>query len=209
MTRASAKRTYDNSLREQQAQATRERILDAMAEQLAGDGYAEFSVGRVAKRAGVSEPTIYRHFGGREGLFLAFNEWFEQRSGHPGYPGSIDDFLDGGIARVFAYFEEHEAYIRAARTSRVAEVFKPGRKRRGERLGKVMNEVTEHLDPAEAKQAKAVLRYLLSSTAYLGLKDESGLSTEQAAAAAEWATRVLVDDLRARKPRRKSASKKR
>lgn len=207
MVRKTPKRSYDNSLREEQAQATRERILEAMAQQLAEDGHAEFSCARVAKRAGVSEPTVYRHFGGREGLFEAFSTWFEKRGGHPGEPESAEQFLENGIDRVFAYFEEHEPYIRAAQTREMAEVVKPGRKKRRQRLSKVLAPMLEHLDAQEGKQVQAILGYLLSARAYLTLKDEFGLSTEEAAAAVNWAMRTLARELQPTTSRRKGRAK--
>ena len=48
--------------------ATHERILDAAAAELAGDGLA---VGRVAARAGVSRQAVHYHFGGSAGLRAA------------------------------------------------------------------------------------------------------------------------------------------
>jgi AcrR family transcriptional regulator len=196
----SPKRSYDNSLREQQAQATRERILDGMARDIADHGFEEFSIARVAKRAGVSEPTIYRHFGGREQLFEAFSDWFEARSSHPGYPKTFAELLETGIDGAFAYFDAHEPYIRAARASKLAEVFKPGRRRRQRLLAEVLATATERLDPAQAKPVVAVLGMLISSRTYLALKDDYGLSTEQAAAAVNWAVRALADQLERQRP---------
>jgi len=63
MTRiADAGRPYNNELRAQQAEATRSRILDATIRVMAG-GVGTLSIPDVAREAGVSVPTIYRHFG--------------------------------------------------------------------------------------------------------------------------------------------------
>ncbi|MCF7548730.1 TetR/AcrR family transcriptional regulator [Pseudonocardia sp. WMMC193] len=49
----------------------RRRILDAAVEVLAAAGFEAASLSEVAARAGVSRPTVYRHFGTREQLVSA------------------------------------------------------------------------------------------------------------------------------------------
>lgn len=53
------------------ARNQRERLVAAMAEVCAERGYAETSVERVAKRAGVSSVTFYKQFSGKEDCLLA------------------------------------------------------------------------------------------------------------------------------------------
>lgn len=53
------------------ARNQRERLVAAMAEVCAERGYAETSVERVAKRAGVSSVTFYKQFAGKEDCLLA------------------------------------------------------------------------------------------------------------------------------------------
>src|SRR5215216_737500 len=57
-----ATRTYNSPLRAEQMEQTRERILEAAAEQLLEEGLEELSLPRAAQRARVSVPTIYRDF---------------------------------------------------------------------------------------------------------------------------------------------------
>ena len=54
-------RTYRSELRAQQADETRARILDATVRVMAR-GLASLSIPAVAREAGVSVPTVYRHF---------------------------------------------------------------------------------------------------------------------------------------------------
>jgi len=64
-------RTYRSELREDQARATRERILDAVAALLrAGD--AELTYVSIARAARVSTPTVYRNFPTRKDLYEAY-----------------------------------------------------------------------------------------------------------------------------------------
>lgn len=59
-----------------QQQTQRERILEAAYRLVASHGMARTTVEDVAKAAGVSRPTIYRHFpGGKDGLFGEVVAW--------------------------------------------------------------------------------------------------------------------------------------
>jgi AcrR family transcriptional regulator len=50
----------------------RERLLLAAGDLFATHGYAEASVGQVLQAAGVQAPTLYHHFGDKEGLYVAW-----------------------------------------------------------------------------------------------------------------------------------------
>jgi AcrR family transcriptional regulator len=53
------------------AEATRQRLLDAAAEEFAGCGIAGARVDRIARAAGSNKAQIYHYFGSKEGLFEA------------------------------------------------------------------------------------------------------------------------------------------
>lgn len=50
---------------------TRDRILDAATELFLGQGYGTTSLDQVAAKAGVTKPTVYSHFGSKDGLLEA------------------------------------------------------------------------------------------------------------------------------------------
>ena len=58
-------------LREDSAD-TRTRVLDALSQLLRGGSLAATTIEEVARQAGVSSVTVYRHFGDRKGLLRAF-----------------------------------------------------------------------------------------------------------------------------------------
>lgn len=64
-------RKYVSPTREQQAAATRSRILDAAEHLLAQKGFAGMTVAEVAKRAGVSSQTVYAIFSSKAGIISA------------------------------------------------------------------------------------------------------------------------------------------
>jgi len=53
---------------------TRERVLEAAAELIAGQGYAATSIAQIGQRAGANSASIYWAFGSKEGLLAAVME---------------------------------------------------------------------------------------------------------------------------------------
>lgn len=77
-------RPYDTTRRREQATVTRERIVTAGCDLLhAGSirDWKRLSVRAVAERAGVSERTVYRHFGNERGLTDAVMHRLETEAG--------------------------------------------------------------------------------------------------------------------------------
>jgi len=69
------------SLREEQVRLTQQRILDTFESELLERGYADISIRSVAKRAGISVPTVYRHYPNKEALLLALMESTQDEKG--------------------------------------------------------------------------------------------------------------------------------
>lgn len=61
-------RVYRSRLREEQALATRVRVIDAARNLFQAPGYASTSIAAVAEAAGVSPETIYKTFGSKRGI---------------------------------------------------------------------------------------------------------------------------------------------
>jgi AcrR family transcriptional regulator len=67
------------SYRQEQAQATRDRICAAARRLFAVDGYQMTSVAAIAKEAGVAERTVYSAFGAKREILSAICEsWLEE-----------------------------------------------------------------------------------------------------------------------------------
>jgi AcrR family transcriptional regulator len=64
-------RPYKQVAREQSRQRTREALLDAAEEELSKGGWSQASLEGLAAKAGVTKPTVLRHFGSKEGLIEA------------------------------------------------------------------------------------------------------------------------------------------
>ena len=68
-------RPYRLGRREQTAQQTRDKVLEAAAELLSEDGFRGITIKRVALAADVSRVTVYDHFRDKAGLLEALAWW--------------------------------------------------------------------------------------------------------------------------------------
>jgi AcrR family transcriptional regulator len=94
---------------------TRRRILDATQKVLARSGHRNLQLSDVAAEAGVSRPTLYRHFGTREGLLEEF-ALYEQDRFDAGIMAAIaglrgDDRLDAALRFIVEFQHTHTAAV--------------------------------------------------------------------------------------------------
>jgi AcrR family transcriptional regulator len=186
------------SLREQQAEAARQRILRAVVTLLEEAGVEDLTMPQVAAESGISLRTVYRYYPTREQLLEAAGRWIGSELFGQGYPRSLDDVADTFVDGC-REFDRHPGLVRALALSGLGrEVRAP---RRGERLaairGALLAEVGD-LSERELRHAEAVLAYLHNMLAFTTLREEHGLAAGEIADALGWAIRTLVDDLRRR-----------
>lgn len=191
------KRPYESALRARQASQTRERILAAFAEQIVESGGGDASIERLAKRAGVSLRTVYHHFPRRDDLLDAITVWLDETTGALGLsmPDTVEGFLDF-VPRVFATFDDSETLIRAQLVTDLGrDIRHRGRSKRRPAIDALVAQAVPGLPPPELARATAIVHYLTSSEAWRSLKDESGMSGEEAGAAVAWAIRTLFESM--------------
>jgi AcrR family transcriptional regulator len=187
------------TLREQHAEATRERILSAVAD-LIEDGQPEdVTMPGVAAASGVSLRTIYRYYPTRERLLGAAGRWIgEVLLQHPDYPRDLDevaDIFEAGCPD----FDERPGLVRAMALSQLGQRVRGYRRR--ERLDAIraaLRAEVGDLPEEELRRAEAILAYLHNMLAFTTLREESGLSGEEIGKAVGWAIRTMVADLRRR-----------
>lgn len=186
------------SIRDQHLLATRKAILTALGDQIAESGTMGFTIKDVAARAGVTPRTVYNHFPTREELSNAFavhvEEVLQAKVGEaPDERMRIAD-LPALILRLYPILEADEASLRAYAmlmvASRAPATVATDRSRRFEDM------LQAELGPLPDDQAHAVvaaLRMFASTVGWHLLTEHHGLSAEDAAHTASWATRVLLD----------------
>lgn len=188
-------RAYDNTLRQEQALQTRLRILEAAVEMLSAGRAEEVTLAQVARAAGVSEPTLYRHFGSRDRLYEAIEAHAQARLGVPPMPDTLAG-MPAHLAELFELFGAHAPLVRAlVRTRLGREVRARGRARRQARFREMVARHAPELDEASLARATGALRVLASWESFEMMTGELGLTTQGAAEAVTWATRTLLDGL--------------
>ncbi|HKN00712.1 MAG TPA: TetR/AcrR family transcriptional regulator [Candidatus Binataceae bacterium] len=96
-------------------EATRRRILGAVGQLLAAEGFRALGINAIARRARADKTLIYRYFGGLPQLLAAYAEegdfwWKVEDLIGPHLPPPADDTLAGWIALVF---RRHVAALKA------------------------------------------------------------------------------------------------
>lgn len=184
------------SLREEHVERTRERLIDAAIELLITGGPAEFSLREVAKLAGVSAPTAYRHFPTKESLYEALRVYFEARIYNPESVASLDHLIDV-LPAIHRSLVDNARLLRAYVRSNTAGEFRlKGRKRRGKWFAHLTKAVAPSLAQQEVDAFAAMLHLFASSATWELWTDIWQLEGEQAGRVAAWAVRALRDALR-------------
>jgi AcrR family transcriptional regulator len=194
-----APRRYRSELRAQQAEATRDRILDATGRVMAG-GVAFVSIPDVAREAGVSVPTVYRHFATKRDLFGAVYAYAVRRSGLDELvmPRSMDELLSG----MRAYFERTDSFSdldRAAMASPAAqEVRRINMPDRVALFGRMADTIEPKPSKSDRDRIARLLVILTASSSVRLWRDQLGSSVEEAADDVDWAIHALIASATAR-----------
>jgi AcrR family transcriptional regulator len=166
----------------------------------------ELTVPGVAEASGVSLRTIYRYYPTREALLEAAGRWIGDEILRSPYPRTLDEVASLYRERTRT-FERHPGLVRAMALSEVGREVRAYR--RAERLraiGKALADEIPSLSKAERRRAEAVLAYLHNILAFTSMREESGLSGEEAGEAVAWAIETLVAELRrTHQPKKRSS----
>ena len=186
-------RTYRSGLRAQQADETRVRILDATVRVMAR-GVASVSIPDVAREAGVSVPTIYRHFGTKAELLAAVYPHLTHRTSLDAMvvPRSVDEFRDF-VRSIFDRLDSFDDLARAAAASPAAEearhVTMPDRLAMSRRF---VETLAPTLPEVEQDRIARLLVVLTASSALRMWRDHLDASADQAAEDIDWLLRTLL-----------------
>ena len=190
-----SRRRYDMDLRDRQVDETSRRIVAALVA-LVGENSTNpdaISVPDVARRAGVSVATVYRHFGTKDALFGAIaSVAFEEFSGTKDTP-RLDTLADN-LRSMFRQMRANEGFVRATLSQQKfgREVRRRREPDRAAMVASLVEPVADGLDEAQHDGLGVLVRLLTSAPAYLYLTDKGGYHPDDAAALASWAVSTLV-----------------
>jgi|GEM_PF-818949 len=211
-------RPYRSSLRQKQAAATRELILQALAEQLAVGGLPEFSIAEAAQRAGVATRTIYRYFPNREALLDAVGAWVDQQLGDLPYPTTPMEVATLA-EQAFPRFEQEAVLIQALLASELGKHVRSRlRSKRRQAIATALSPLLSERELAQAINAQAinaqamsdvqvvngddqaalaqaitaVIGHLVTAETWQHLRSEFGISGEVSGKAVAWVIRTLI-----------------
>jgi AcrR family transcriptional regulator len=188
-----APRPYRSELRETQAAATRDRILDAAIRVMAR-GLAGVSIPAVAREAGVSVPTVYRHFATKATLLESIYPFLMRRSGvdRLPMPRTIGE-VRGAVRAIFERLETLDDVARVAALSpggdeaRHASI--PGRLDIARGLAELQD---PRLTATDRERIARLTTVLVNSGSLRMWRTHLGLSLEEAADDIDWILRAAV-----------------
>ena len=180
------------SIRDQQAELTRELIERAFKELLRNDHPDAITYPQVAEAAGVSLRTVYRYFPTRADLLEIAAAWFTELAGEVPWddPRTVRD-LATVLPQIGRLFDEHTNVFRALSE---IELERPRR----DAVAAAIADVSDSLPPNEVRGAEAMLGYIRSGRAWLVLHEQYGLAGDEIVATLDWAAGSLLDDVRRR-----------
>jgi AcrR family transcriptional regulator len=186
-------RAYNSELRAQQADATRARILDATIRVMAR-GIASVSMPEVAREAGVSVPTVYRHFGSKEDLLAAVYPHVARRVGLDKVPdpvtlGDLREGIRTMFEKVDSYSDLELAAVASPAADETRHITMPQRLKR---LSRFADSVQPRLAKADRDRITRLLAVLTASSSLRMWRDHLGVSVEQAADDIDWVMRASI-----------------
>jgi AcrR family transcriptional regulator len=192
---AAGRRPYDTPLRRQQAAQMQARIVAAGCElvhELRTWDWRSLTFRAVAERAGLSERTVYRHFGTERELHNAVVRGLEQEAG-VSYEGLEVEHLSEIASRSFAWLSTYAPKpwpIDSADPGLDAE-----HRRRDALLGAVQA-ATPDWSEEQRQMAAGIVDVLWNPPAYERLVAGWALDAEQVTCAVNWAISLVVVAMR-------------
>lgn len=189
-------RGYDNSLRNEFAQQTRDRVLNAATEAIRSRGMDGITYKMVAEMAGVSERTVYRLFEKKQDLLLQVllarfldNRPMEIREHWEELPHLVESLME-------VYFEDVDL-LRAYYNSRYyAVILREYDQHFAAQLDRVIESLGVELSPEDLTRARAALKVLLSGRTWIQIKDMNDFGIDEVKQTVIWMIGALEQKIR-------------
>lgn len=181
------------SLADRQSELTRKLILDAALETLEAAPAGELTMRLVAKRAAISERTVFRYFATREDLLDAVVDAFQTRLELPATPRTLEDLL-GYPSALYRRFEVNANANKASLQSEIAQRLRQD-KSRLIAVRKIVDRIAPQSADRMRKIAAANIRFYLAASSWFYFRFVFGFSLEDSIACAETAMRQSLAGL--------------
>lgn len=189
-------RSYQSAVRDQARDETRQRIFEATVRVVKEQGVHAFTIQNVAIAAGVAHRTVYRYFPTREALLEGLAGTLEEASANT--PVSVPPIAEweAVVARTFEQFARNADLVSAVHAASVA-LRHPlaARTARSRGFRERVAEAFPNLSRDRHIGAANIVRNVISSTNWLSLTTEHGMSSAAALRAVTWALRALLAEL--------------
>jgi AcrR family transcriptional regulator len=153
------------------------RIMDALAELTAEQGYEATKISDIVKRAGVARKTLYDNFEGKEEVFLAafdaardevlrrVEEGAAPDEGADAQDGSWQERVEGGLAAFLAYVAEQPSLARMCMIEALQAT--PATAKRYEDADKTFVELTRRVLPKDESVPDTIAESLVGGVAWI------------------------------------------
>ena len=182
------------SLRAEHARLTRSRIESAVADLLRERGGVEgITFKLVARKAGVTEMTVYRHYPTRADLLRGMWEQMNRELGSRiSMPQNAAQLLDQHRS-MFTGFDRIPEQITASLTTTEGREMRASlnAERRRAFLA-IASEVAPRASAAQTRRTAALLQLLHSAVAWFSLREQWDMSGEEAGDTTLWAIELLM-----------------
>jgi AcrR family transcriptional regulator len=187
--------SYHSPLRESQAAATREQIVEACVALMQRG--ADLTYAAVAAGAGVQERTVYRHFPKKEDLETALWDWILQHLTHADFAARDEEQLVAAMRESFAGFDAGAPLIQAMLHSPQGLAVRRGQQpMRRAMFEACVDSAVPGAPPQVRGRAAAVLQVLYSAASWEFLRNFWDMDATEAADAIDLGIRSLLTGLR-------------
>ncbi len=185
------RRAYHSPLREEQTAGTRSRIVDACVGLIRDK--RELTFAAVARRAGVQERTVYRHFSTKDALEAAVWRWIIENLTQADLTASSEDELVSAMRRSFTGFDAGAGLIEAMLHSPQGLAIRQSQQTvRRAMFERCARSAVPGAGDDTCTSLAATLQLLYSATAWDQLRSFWGMDAEAGADLVENAIRLLL-----------------
>jgi AcrR family transcriptional regulator len=188
---------------------SRQLILDAAVDLIEETSVSKLTMRAAAKRANISERTVFRYFATRDEFLDAVAEAARARMDLPPPPRTIEELL-AGPRPFYEALEAKRKLVLAGMHSELFDRFREAAARtRWTAIRKVIDEYAPGSGPVERKIAAANICYYLAASTWRYLRFYFPMSLDEGIACAETAIRLSIESLNVPLPPAPSAGRRR